>query len=164
VQLKRIRASIQDLVNLEDLESLQHFKFPPWNKVTPYNIDISPLPKDKAALVHNANLHLGADKYTIYTDASSMPGDDSKRVGVGLVVLNYNKGTPRVVHKSITNLGDSQLGYNGELEGTTQAIEYASKAAKPGQSYYIYSDNQAGLYRLKTLSDNLGQACQIRAI
>ena len=48
-----------------------------------------------------------------------MPGDDSKGVGVGLVVLNYNKGTPRVVHKSMTNLEDSQLGYNREFEGTT---------------------------------------------
>ena len=107
MQLERIRASIQDLVDLEDLESLQHFKFLPWNKVTPYSIDISPLPKDEAALVHNANLHLGADEYTIYTDASSMLRDDSKGVGVGLVVLNYNKGTPRVVHKSMNNLGDS---------------------------------------------------------
>jgi ribonuclease HI len=64
----------------------------------------------------------------------------------------------------MTNLGNSQLVYNGELEGTTQAIEYASRAAKPGQSYHIYSDNQAGLYRLKAPSDNPGQSCQIRAI
>ena len=28
----------------------------------------------------------------------------------------------------------------------------------------VYSDNQAGLYRLATPSDNPGQACQIRAI
>ena len=27
-----------------------------------------------------------------------------------------------------------------QLEGTTQAVEYASKVAKPGQSYYIYSE------------------------
>jgi hypothetical protein len=51
VQLERIRASIQDLIYLEDLEPLRHFRFPPWNKVTPYTIDISPLPKDEAALV-----------------------------------------------------------------------------------------------------------------
>jgi len=53
VQLERIRASIQDLIYLEDLEPLRHFRFPPWNKVTPYTIDISPLPKDEAALVHD---------------------------------------------------------------------------------------------------------------
>jgi ribonuclease HI len=92
-----------------------------------------------------------------------MPGDGSKGVGVGLVVLNYNLGIPQVVYQNTINLGDSQLVYNGELEGTTQAVEYASRMAKPGQTYYIYSDNQAGLYRLKTPSDNPGQACQIRA-
>jgi hypothetical protein len=75
-----------------------------------------------------------------------MPGDDCKGVGVGLVVLSYDRGSARVVHKSMTNLGDSHLVYNGELEGTTQAIEYVSRAAKPGQSYHIYSDNQAGLH------------------
>ena len=107
MQLERIRASIQDLVNQEDLESLQHLNFPPWNKDTPYSIDISPLPKDEAALVYNTNLYLGTNKFTIYTDASSIPGEDSKGVGVGLVVLNYNKGTPRVVHRSMANLGDS---------------------------------------------------------
>ena len=164
VQLERIRASIQNLVDPEDLEPLQHFKYPPWNRVTPYMVDISPMPKEQAAQIHNSNLHTGADEFTIYTDASSMPGEDSTGVGVGLVVLNYDRGTPSVVYKSMTNLGDSQLVYNGELEGTTQAVEYASKVAKPGQSYYIYSDNQAGLYRLKIPSDNPGQACQIRAI
>ncbi|KAH9207658.1 hypothetical protein DL95DRAFT_482454 [Leptodontidium sp. 2 PMI_412] len=93
-----------------------------------------------------------------------MPGEESTGVGVGLVVLNYDRGTPKVVYKSMTNLGDSQLElkiqhqlvYNGELEGTTQAVEYASKVAKSGQSYYIYSDNQAGLHYLKTPSDNPG--------
>ncbi|RAL66696.1 hypothetical protein DID88_006376 [Monilinia fructigena] len=33
-----------------------------------------------------------------------------------------------------------------------------------GQKFKIYSDNQAGLYRLKTPSDHPGQAYQIRAI
>ena len=49
VQLERSRASIQDLVDLDDLEPLQHFKFPPWNRVTPYAVNISPLPKEEAA-------------------------------------------------------------------------------------------------------------------
>jgi hypothetical protein len=78
VQLERIRASIQDPVDLGDLEPLQHFKFPSWNRVTPYSIDISPLSEDETALVHNINLHLGVDEFTIYTDASSMPSNDSK--------------------------------------------------------------------------------------
>ncbi len=93
-----------------------------------------------------------------------MPGEGSTRIGVGIVVLQYNQGTPIVLHQSMTNLGDSQLVYNGELEGTTQAIEYASRTAQPGQTYHIYSDNQAGLFRLRTISDHPGQACQIRAI
>ncbi|KAF7890727.1 hypothetical protein EAF00_009041 [Botryotinia globosa] len=45
-----------------------------------------------------------------------------------------------------------------------KAIEYASSLAYKGQKYKIYSDNQAGLYRLKNPSDHPGQAYQIRAI
>lgn len=75
-----------------------------------------------------------------------MPGEGFNGVGIGLIVLNYDQGTPRVVYKSMTNLRESQMVYNKELEGTTQTVEYASRAAKPGQSYFIYSDNQAGLY------------------
>ena len=89
-----------------------------------------------------------------------MPGENSSGIGVGLVVLNHGQ---EVVHQERLNLGESQLVYNGELEGTTRAIEFASREAKRGQTYYIYSDNQAGLYRLKTVSDKPGQACQIRA-
>ena len=159
-QLERIKSSIRDLVDLSDLEPLQHFKYPPWNRVTPYTVDISSLSKDEAAQAHNSNPHLGRDDFTIYTDASFMPEESSVGVGVGLVVLNDSQ---EVVYQETLNLGDSQLVYNGELEGTTRAVEFASRVAKPGQTYYIYSDNQAGLYRLKTPSDNPGQACQIRA-
>jgi ribonuclease HI len=93
-----------------------------------------------------------------------MPGEGNTGIGVGLVVLQYNRGIPTIIHQNMTNLGHSQLVYNGELEGTTQAIEYASRTAQPGQTYHIYSDNQAGLFRLRTPSDHPGQACQIRAI
>jgi len=150
-------------VDPTDLEPLQHFKYPPWNRVTPYTVDISPLSKKEAALAYNLNPYPGINNFTIYTDASYMPGEGSKGVGVGLAVLNYSQDIPKVVYQDTFNLGDSQLVYNGELEGTTQAVEYASRVARPGQNYYIYSDNQAGLYRLKTPSDNPGQACQIRA-
>ena len=85
-----------------------------------------------------------------------MPGESLTGVGVGLVVLDLSY---KIVHQEAFNLGDSQLVYNGELEGTTWAIEFASRAAEQGQTYYIYSDNQAGLHRLKTPSDNSGQAC-----
>lgn len=44
------------------------------------------------------------------------------------------------------------------------AAEYADSIAKPGLNFHIFSDNQAGLWRLKTPSDNPGQSNQIRAI
>jgi hypothetical protein len=158
VQLKRIKSSIQGLVDQPDLEPLQHFKCPPWNKVTLYVVDISRLPKDGAAQAHNANLYLNKDDFTIYTDASFMLRDSSNRVGIGLVVLNHKE---EVIYQDTINLKKSQLVYtqlvyNRELERTTRAVEFASRVAKPGQTYHIYSDNQAGLYRLKTPSDNPG--------
>lgn len=159
-QLERIKSLTQDLVDSADLEPLQHFKYPPWNRVTPYTIEISSLPKDEAAEAHNSNPHLKKGDFTIYTDASSMPGESSIGVGVGLVALNHNQ---EIIYQETLNLGESQLVYNGELEGATRAVEFASRVAQTGQTYYIYSDNQAGLHRLKTPSDNPGQACQIRA-
>ncbi len=87
-QLERIKALTQDLINSADLEPLQHFKYPPWNRVTPYTVDISSLSKEEAAQVHNSNLPLGKDNFTIYTDASSMPRENSTGIGVGLVVLD----------------------------------------------------------------------------
>ena len=159
-QLERVKYLTQDLVDSTDLEPLQYFKYPPWNRVTPYIVEISSLPKEEAAQIHNSNPHLGRNEVTIYTDASFIPEENSKGVGVGLVALDHSQG---IIHQEMLNLGESQLVYNRELEGTTRAIEFTSRVAKPGQIYYIYSDNQAGLYRLKTLSDNPGQACQIRA-
>ena len=49
VQLERIKSSIQDLVDQPDLEPLQYFKYPPWNRVTPYTVNISLLSKEEAA-------------------------------------------------------------------------------------------------------------------
>jgi ribonuclease HI len=165
LQASRIKESIADLADLDSLEPIQHFVFSPWNRTTPYKVQISSLSKDDTAIAHNLGLdQLGLEDYAIYTDASQMPGEGSAGIGVGLAVLSYKSGTLQNSYQSITNLGDSQMVYNGELEGVTQAIEYASTIAKPGQLYSIYSDNQAGLLRLKTPSDKPGQACQIRAI
>jgi ribonuclease HI len=158
-QLERIHNSIQGLVDLDCLEAIQHFKYAPWNRVTPYSVEISSLAKDKAASLHNSNLAQESNVYTIYTDASAIPNDSSTGIGVGLVVYS---NTTEQVFQSRTNLGPDQLVYNGELEGITQAAEYASHIAQPGQEFRIYSDNQAALHRLKTPSDNPGQACQIR--
>jgi ribonuclease HI len=81
-------------------------------------------------------------------------------IGVGLAVLNQGHFN----YQGKTNLGKGQLVYNGELEGIVQAVNYASQVAKPGHHFKVFSDNQAGLHRLRTPSDNPGQACQIRTI
>ena len=77
---------------------------------------------------------------------------------------DYSLGNSYTLHQTSLNIGPGHLVYNGELEGVTQAIEHASKVALPEQQIHIYSDNQAGLYRLQTTSDDPGQECQIRAI
>ncbi len=159
-QLERVKSLTQDLIDSADLEPLQHFKYPPWNRTMPYTVDISPLSKDEAAQAHNSNLYLRKDDFIIYIDASFIPKESSTGVGVGLIVLDHSQ---EIVYQETLNLGNSQLVYNRELKGTTRAVEFANRVATPGQTYYIYSDNQAGLYRLKTPSDNPGQACQIRA-
>jgi hypothetical protein len=69
-----------------------------------------------------------------------------------------------ILAEKLSNLGQEQLVYNGELEGIILAIEYISQIAEKDKHYRVYSDNQAGLQRLKTPSDNPGQNCQIRAI
>jgi ribonuclease HI len=100
----------------------------------------------------------------MYSDASMIPTTESTGIGIGFIALQYdNQGQPSTIHRNIDNIGQSQLVYNGELEGITQAIEYASTIAQPGQNYNIYADNQAALNRLKSANDNPGQSQQIRA-
>jgi hypothetical protein len=81
---------------------------------------------------------------------------------VGLSVVSPQSNITHYEKK--VNIGPEKLVYNGELEGATLAVEYAAKHARPGLHFHIYSDNQAGLWRLKTTSDHPGQDCQIRAI
>jgi len=132
----------------------------------PYTVNISKQPKEEAAKEHNSLIKLRqADYYiAIYTDASVIKR--GRGVGVGYcsyysslcpIALGYSKHS-----QNTTNLGQDQLVYNGELEGVTMAAEYASRVAYPGLHIDIFSDNQAGLWRLKTLSDNPGQSHQIR--
>ena len=104
VQLERIKVLTQDLVDSANLEPLQHFKYPPWNRVTPYTVEISSLSKDEAAQAHNSNPHLGKDEFTIYTDTSSMPEESLVGIGVGLVVLDSSQ---EIVYQETLNLGDS---------------------------------------------------------
>ena len=84
-------------------------------------------------------------------------------MGIGVVAYNAQP-TLKISTQWLVNIGPNQLVYNGELEGVTLGLEYLSRTAKQGYSYKVYSDNQAGLYRLKTPSDDPGQQCQLRTI
>ena len=68
--MERIKKSILGLADLDILEPIQHFKYPPLNRDTPYTVEISDLPKDKAALVHYKSLGKGI---CIYIDVSAIP-------------------------------------------------------------------------------------------
>jgi hypothetical protein len=161
LQLCRIYDSIAELHEGADLEQIKHYYFGPWNLDTFYDVQISSLPKEEEAKNHleavKNNLH---NNIFIYTDASSM----EKSTGIGVAIATFSLPSTTLHYQKLANLGKNQLVYNSELEGTTTAIEYASRQAKPGLHYHVYSDNQAGIWRLKTPSDNPGQDCQIRAI
>jgi hypothetical protein len=90
------------------------------------------------------------------------------QIGVGVGIAAFDNSALIVpetpIYTKHWNIGPQQLVYNRELDGVTTAIEYASSIAAFGDYFDIYSDNQAGLYRLKTPSDHPGQTCQIRSI
>ncbi|EDN91104.1 hypothetical protein SS1G_00507 [Sclerotinia sclerotiorum 1980 UF-70] len=159
-QLDKIKESINQDFNPSSLEKIIHFNFPPWKRETPFRVNISNSSKEDAAILHNIVFkHRDKDTTYIYTDASST--EKGIGIGVGIVAIQSNN---RILYQERSNIGTNQLVYNGELFGVTRAIEYASSIAYTGQKFKIYSDNQAGLYRLKTPSDHPGQANQIRAI
>lgn len=164
-QLERIITSIPRYDNL--VERIQHFYYPPWNRQIPFKIQIDTATKEEAAKAHNTTLEqfYGTTTIAIYTDASETRS--GKGIGVGLVAYDLLKSSQRrkiIIQQSYRNIGTSQQVYNGELEGITSGIEYASKTAEKGQQYYIYSDNKGSLQRLQKISDLPGQDCQIRAI
>ncbi|PQE14082.1 reverse transcriptase protein [Rutstroemia sp. NJR-2017a WRK4] len=127
-QIKRIRYLIHPLVHFQYLESISSFKFPLWT-TTPYSVEISKLSKELEAENHkNSAILLAPNQYSIYTDESSW------------------------------NIGTSQLIYNSELAGIAEGIKLVSKIAQKGQEFTIFSDNQAALQRLKSLSDEPRQS------
>ncbi|EDN93033.1 hypothetical protein SS1G_08898 [Sclerotinia sclerotiorum 1980 UF-70] len=159
-QLEKIKNSIQKDFDPLTLEGIHHFYFPPWKKEVPYKVNISKLGKEEAAMIHNlAFKYRCKNTITIYTDASSTL--EGIGIGIGIAVILPNG---RISHQETINIGVNQLVYNGELLGVVKAIEYANSIAQPGNKFKIYSDNQAGLFRLKTPSDLPGQSCQIKAI
>jgi hypothetical protein len=83
-------------------------------------------------------------------------------IGVGLVVTDYSQGPRKLTYQGISNLGGSQLVYNGELEGVTQAFEQTANTAQPGQQVRIYSDNQAGIQVKHGRSGQLRQLKELK--
>jgi ribonuclease HI len=162
LQLQTIYESIKHLYQKEDLETIQHHYFAPWEKNIPYEGIISKLSKEEETKEHLKIVSQNpANSILIYTDASSNATKESVGVGIGIIVKTPPSPS---THYEKKNIGTEQLVYNGELEGATMAVEYAARKARLGLNFHIFSDNQAGLWRLKTPSDNPGQDCQIRAI
>jgi ribonuclease HI len=166
-QIEIIVDSIKELIDPKDLETIRHFYFAPWNREIPYKITISSQPKEETTILHNLylkTLYNNSSVLSIYTDGSQT----QKGIGIGLGLVVYSHETPYIPvvakHRESRNIGASAIVYNRELEGVTRAIEYASSKAKRGELFNIYTDNQAGLLRLKTPSDKPGQSQQIRAI
>lgn len=143
-------------------EELDPFYFSPWNQETPYTVRISSKSKEEEAKEHLTLLkNPPQNLITIYSDASSIPNKTG--IGVGIVVDKGSLSKEEQTRK-VLNLGPNSLVYNGELEGITSALELAVKNRYSSKDIRVYADNQAALYRLKSLSGNPGQACQIRAL
>ncbi len=166
IQFESLVKSIYNLVDLQDLEPIKHFYFPPWEKLVPYNIRISKKSKEEEAKSHLEYLNSIRSSLTtsIYTDGSQIL--EGLGIGLGLAVFNHNTSNIPIlpIYTEHWNIGDKAIVYNGELEGITRAFEYASEQAREGEHFNVFTDNQAGILRLKTPSDKPGQNQQIRAI
>jgi ribonuclease HI len=165
-QIQRLLGSISNIVDLDSLEPIRHFFFAPWERELPYKVLISKEAKDVESKLHIQYLRgiINSQTKTIYTDGSQT--QTGRGIGLGFAVFDHSTTyIPTIpIYKEFKNIGDSAIVYNGELEGVTQALEYAISIVKRGENLIVYSDNQAGLLRLKTPSDNPGQNQQIRAI
>lgn len=165
-QINRLIGSISNIVDLNSLEPIKHFYFAPWQRELPYSVYISKEPKDIEAKLHLQYLKSisNSNIKTIYTDGSQT--QSGKGIGLGFAVFSHSTTyIPTIpIYKEYSNIGNSAIVYNGELEGVTRALEYAISIVKRGEKVIVYTDNQAGLLRLKTPSDSPGQSQQIRAI
>ena len=135
--------------------------FPPWTSKPSYKVNIEEGTKDKLAEYYKLKYNSvnWAKTTHIYTDSSLHK--ESIGIGIGFVATN---SIGQFTYKSMSNIGDKNLVYNGELEAITQALEFASARCNPGHHFEIFSDNQAALQRLASLSDYPGQSCQMRAL
>ena len=127
LQLDRIVDSISQFIDT-DIEEIRPFHFAPWEKSTPYSVNISKSDKDKATSEHIKliNSTNAPNIYNIYSDASQMPKSISQGIGIGLAVLRQN----RLIHRKMINIGHSQIVYNGELQGVIHTINYTNSVTK----------------------------------
>ncbi|KAH8621200.1 hypothetical protein IG631_24143 [Alternaria alternata] len=158
-QLETITNSIP-ANNSNNTERIVPYRFRPWDSPT-YTVTISKKTKEEEAIAHTAytQSRLGDNYIAIYSDASQVK--DGKGIGVGLVAYN---SAQEETYTERTNIGKSQLVYNGELEGITRVFEYAARIAEKDQEINVFADNQAAVYRLRNLSDNPGQQWLIRCL
>jgi hypothetical protein len=109
-------------------------RFCPWQKHIPYKIVLSKLSKDQEAQAHTAYMttQLGDSLLAIYSDASSV--EDGAGTRVRLAAFDYAQSAREVFSRTL-NTGKGQIVYNGELEGITQAFEYAARVAHSSRKF-----------------------------
>jgi ribonuclease HI len=127
----------------------------------PYKITILKELKEKTAILYNfylKTLYNNSSILSIYIDGSQT--EKELEVGLGLAVYSYETSYIPVIakYRESRNIEASTIVYNGELEGVTRAIKYASSKVKRGELFNIFTDNQASLLKLKTPSNKPGQS------
>jgi len=82
--------SIYNIIDLDTLEIIKHFYFPPWNKEMLYNIRISNLSKEKEAKAHLQYLQsiYNSQNISIYID--SLQTLEGRRVDYKLATYIYS--------------------------------------------------------------------------
>jgi ribonuclease HI len=142
----------------EQTEKIIPHRFRPWDNLS-YTVVVSRKTKEEEAIAHAEYIRSrNKDNFiAIYSDASQLKGG----IGIGVGLAAYN-AAQQEIHSRKTNIGPFQLVYNGELEGIAQAFEYAATIAEKDQEINVFADNQAAIYRLKSLSNNPGQCWLLR--
>ena len=160
-QLETIKGSLLKLDPLNNLEDIQPFYHPPWASnpliITISNKNKEYTTKDHLELLETIQI-LDPETLLAYSDASFIP--DKEGLGVGLAIYKNQK----LIYSKSWNIGPKQLVYNGELEGLVKATEVLSTLAYQGANMKVFSDNKAGLFRLKSLNDNPGQLALLQIL
>lgn len=166
-QIINLINSIYHLIDFNQLELIKHFYFPPWGREMPFDVVISTNSKSEESKEHIKYLQNNINNpllTSIYTDGSQTP--EGSGIGLSLAIYEHDSQLIPVnpTFSNYWNIGERVIVYNGELEAIAKAVEHASYRAEFGQTFNIFSDNQAALLRVKTPSDNPGQSQQIRII